>query len=572
VRDAERSGDGIALAEACAVLAGHDTMAFGMVVNPALATRADLRDEALAALRRVIPTLRDDQCDAVFSTIEAARLDVDIGPRREAFLARTLRWLREQLAECQNGNVVSLANVCARMAGGQMVFGMVLPHSLNLEPIRQQGLAVLRARISTMTDYELERVAQIARDFRLPLDLGPRLAQLEAARQTREREREARKQERAAARLAERAQAAAGDLRNRDLERDIEASFERNEPNDAAFAVLGDWLQTRGHPRGELIALQLRGAETAGLLTRHADILLGPLWSHRLIRDGSDREAFTWQRGFIHRAHLANVTDAAELSLAELLELLFSHPSARYLHELVIGIYRDPSDGPIVGSTSVIAANAPATLRSLVLGEFAYPDDAEISWYEHGNLAPLWPRLARLRRLVVQGAEIELGAIVLPELEHAEFRTGGLPRAAARAISEARWPRMRSLDVWYGDANYGGDTTIDDVEPLLARTDLPHLTRLGLMNADFTDDICAALADAPIMRQLAELDLAMGTMTDEGASHLVNAAKRWPNLTKLVVSSNCLTPDAIVALRRVFPSVISDDQKGPDRRYPSVGE
>jgi hypothetical protein len=570
VREAERRVDAIALAEACATLKGRGSLAFGTVVTPELAARTDVCEEALAALRRLIPEVRDDQCDAVFRTIEAAGLDVDIGPPRAAFLARTVTWLREQIAVHQYGNVVGLAAACATMTRGswsqppdQRVFGRVIPSRLYMEPVREQALAAIRARIPTMTNLEVEAVAQIARNHGLPLDFWPGLA-----------EREARKLKRYAARLAECAHAAASEPRNPDLERDIEASLERNEPNDAAFAVLGDWLQMQAHPRGELIALQLRGADAADYLSLHDDVLLGPLRPDRLIHDGMYQQAFTWQRGFIHRAHLSNVEHEvqSELALAELLELVFCHPSARYLHELVIGIDGDPSDGLRDAPIAMIAAMAPMTLRSLVLGEFDYPTETAISWYRYGDLALLWPSLARLCRLVVQGAGMQLGEIMLPDLEHAEFRTGGLPWAAARAIAEAHWPKIRSLDVWFGDHDYGGDATIDDVQPLLARTDLVHLTRLGLMNAAFTDEICAALVDAPIINHLAELDLAMGTMTDEGAGHLVNAAARWPSLPKLVVSDNCLTPDAIVALRRVFPSVITDDQKGPHERRPSVGE
>src|SRR5207244_9921027 len=96
------------------------------------------------------------------------------------------------------------------------------------------------------------------------------------------------------------------------------------------------------------------------------------------------------------------------------------------------------------------------------------------------------------------------------ELQHLELRTGGLSAENARAIATARLPRLRHLDVWYGDPNYNGDATIVEVRALIARTDLPELVELGLMNAAFTDEICGALRDAPLIAQVEKLDLSKG--------------------------------------------------------------
>ena len=67
------------------------------------------------------------------------------------------------------------------------------------------------------------------------------------------------------------------------------------------YAVLGDWLAERDHPRGELIALCLRAErdpatepEVRAHLERHADALIGS------VLDAADiLGAITWRRGFI---------------------------------------------------------------------------------------------------------------------------------------------------------------------------------------------------------------------------------------------------------------------------------
>ncbi len=72
-----------------------------------------------------------------------------------------------------------------------------------------------------------------------------------------------------------------------ELERSIIA-----DPYDVhAYAVLADWLQDRGDPRGELIAMQLAGKQAAAqaLLERHTTYFLGPLADHVRTHDGNLR-------------------------------------------------------------------------------------------------------------------------------------------------------------------------------------------------------------------------------------------------------------------------------------------
>jgi len=344
--------------------------------------------------------------------------------------------------------------------------------------------------------------------------------------------------------------------------------------------VLADWLHDRGHPRGELVALQLRAESDPTLeaavkahLAAHATALLGPLALHTKIHDTSDHDAFTWRRGFIDHAHLSNDDYNAKgvPSVAEILGLVFAHPSGRRLTRLVIGINGDYD--PLDNVIDAIAAGAPPSLSSLFLGDYV-EEQRMISSYEIGNLAPLW-RVASLRELVVHGA-FELGAFDHPQLETAKFETGALSPAGAQAIATAKLPRLRHLDIWYGDPNYGGDATIADVRPLLARTDLPELAHLGLMDAAFADEICRELVGSPLAAQLRELDLSLGTMSDAGAEALVANASAFPNLVTLDVSSNYLGNDTIASLARTFPKVIAGDHKDGDEdeddRYPSVGE
>lgn len=106
------------------------------------------------------------------------------------------------------------------------------------------------------------------------------------------------------------------------------------------FAVLADALIERGDVRGELIALQLRGAddEADALLQRHAARLLPGL--ERL---PDERVSLVWKYGHVREASF-RVTDREEL--ADVLCFLGSE-LARLLEELEIAI--EPPEGMLPG-------------------------------------------------------------------------------------------------------------------------------------------------------------------------------------------------------------------------------
>jgi uncharacterized protein (TIGR02996 family) len=380
-----------------------------------------------------------------------------------------------------------------------------------------------------------------------------------------------------------------GDARNPELERAIEA-----DPDDAsAYSVLGDWLQEQGDPRGELIALMLAGKDkqARALIQEQADYFLGPLAEHQETHDGSKQPALAWRYGYIHGlrlSHNVNVLDADDAfegRLADVLELVLRHPSGRFLTEIAFGFNGESSGSDLQDLIDLLARRAPPTIRKLHFGDYRYAgggavgmggDDTEISWYEIGDLSKLWRAVPGLRVLITQGGGgLELGKIELPDLRHAEFRTGGLERANARAIATGAFPKLEHLDIWYGDDSYGGDATTKEVEPLLARTDLPALRHLGLMNSEFADELPDLLARSRLLPQLRELDLSMGTMTDEGARKIVQHRDAFRHLERLSLSLNYISRAGAAALKGALKSVDVSKQRedeDPEYRHPAVGE
>ena len=369
--------------------------------------------------------------------------------------------------------------------------------------------------------------------------------------------------------------------------RALEAAIDRDPYDLSAYTVYADHLQAQGDPRGELISLWL-GAELKGdaklaqaaraRIAGDAARFLGPLAAHQKTYDGHDRDALTWRFGFIHEARLSHNHHAAEGfkgSLVEILAALLAHPSGRFLTGLALGFNGDPSEGSLDDLIALLVQRAPATLRWLCLGDFEFPEDTEMSWYHVGDLRALWPAVPRLRSLIVQGGEFELGALDLPELIHVEIRTGGLTAANAQAIAAARWPSIAHLEVWYGDPSYGATAALADAAALLDRVDLGKLTALGVKNTAFSDALCGVLPRARVLPQLRRLDLAMGTMTDDGARVLAASKAAFQHLEVLDVSQNYLTAAGVAALKGVARSVVSNSQRedhDPEWRHPSVGE
>lgn len=387
------------------------------------------------------------------------------------------------------------------------------------------------------------------------------LAQQEAAKRAYE------------ARQAARAEAAGKSRR----EPRLEAAILANRDDVTAHEVYGDWLQQQGDPRGELVVVQCQRAREpddaaleaaeAALVTKLSAALLG-----ELTEAGGVRARF--HLGFLDALRLARTHD--DDFEDDLLEALFGLDERRFLRALTLGALELDDNVDYSQALATLAARAGElpSLNELFVGDFT-SEECELSWSELGDASPLYTAFPRLHSLKLRAGTMDLGELALPNLVAFALETGGLTRENLRAVREAKWPRLRSLSLWFGQEDYGGECTVDDVAPLLERGDLA-LTHLGLANAEFTDDLVPLLARSPLLPKLESLDLSLGCLTARGAQALVDQRARFAHLKRLDLSRNCLEDDAVDLVRGLCAEVAVDDQEtdraGDDFRYAAVGE
>src|SRR5512138_1000269 len=164
----------------------------------------------------------------------------------------------------------------------------------------------------------------------------------------------------------------------------LEAAIDEDPYDPRPYAVLADYLQEIGDPRGQLIALQQ--APRKGAMEDAAARLFAEHASELELAPGVEAR---WACGFARRIEVATPT-------AKLLAATLDHPSARFVVELAIGL-RNPKDG-LEAEVEILGSRTLGSLRSL---ELAAGTGSRLAWL--GDVGPLWAAMPKLRRLELIG-------------------------------------------------------------------------------------------------------------------------------------------------------------------------
>lgn len=263
----------------------------------------------------------------------------------------------------------------------------------------------------------------------------------------------------------------------------------------------------------------------------------------------------------------------------ESLALLLKNPLAVKLEALVIGAWKDLIKGgdnssAVVKALVAVAQQLP-NLKAIFLGDIVC-EEYEISWIGQSDISPILSAYPSLEWLQVRGGSgLEFSPVQHGNLTHLIIETGGLSRKAIRQICQLHLPNLEHLELWLGDDYYGGDSTVEDLQPILAGNLYPKLKYLGLRNAQYTDEIAEAVVRSPIIHQLKILDLSMGTLGTEGVDFL-SKSPEIRNLDTLNVAENYLEDEDITKLAQLPINLIAHSQKHQaayeNQRYCSVSE
>ena len=210
---------------------------------------------------------------------------------------------------------------------------------------------------------------------------------------------------------------------------------------------------------------------------------------------------------------------------SDLLTKLLETTGADQLKGIIVGSWMGEAwdvSADIVVDALVAAAPKLPNLKALFIGDITYEEN-EMSWIKQCDISPLLEAFPNMEWLGVRGSDgLTLGVPRHEKLKGLVVETGGLPRAIVQAIGQAQLPNLEHLELWLGDENYGADTQISDIKPLLTGDLFPKLRYFGLRNSEMVDAIAQALQGAPILDKIRVLDLSLGILSDAGAQALLD--------------------------------------------------
>jgi hypothetical protein len=270
----------------------------------------------------------------------------------------------------------------------------------------------------------------------------------------------------------------------------------------------------------------------------------------------------------------------SEDTAAELLVEVLQDPNAERLTGLVIGSWvGEMIDIPPTDTLETLiaaAANLPH-LDALFVGD-VLQEESEVSWIEQADYSGLWTAFPKLKYVKIRGSNnLKLGNLDHANLETLIIECGGLPDSVVKDITSSKLPSLKHLELYLGTDNYGWDSSVEALQPILSGSLFPNLSYLGLRDANIADELAPAVAAAPILDRIKILDMSLGTMTDEGGRALL-ASSGVAKLDELILNHHFMSKEVVKQLQNLSPKVDTDDAQEADvygdevYRYIAVSE
>lgn len=245
-----------------------------------------------------------------------------------------------------------------------------------------------------------------------------------------------------------------------------------------------------------------------------------------------------------------------------MLEEVLASKRLPHVEELVIGYWGEPYDNnaQIIVDGIVEHKEQFQHIKSLFIGDMEM-EECEVSWIEQADYSKIWEVLPNLEKLTIKGSTgLSLGTIVHSNLKELEIICGGLPKTVIHSIANANLPELTLLNLYIGVKEYGFDGDIEDIKELLAHP-FPKLTRLGLVDSEIQDEIAAEVVKSEYMKQITELSLSMGGLTDIGGRLLLEEVPKYPKITFLDLEYHYMSVKMMMQLLELPIDVNVDEQQ-----------
>ena len=242
---------------------------------------------------------------------------------------------------------------------------------------------------------------------------------------------------------------------------------------------------------------------------------------------------------------------------------IMADPEFTGLDELIIGSWGSSyEDGcqPIIDD---IARNADqfGHITKLFVGDMDY-EECEVSWIMQGNYSKIWKAMPQLKELTIKcSMDLTLGEIEHENLESLTIICGGLGTDVIKEIEKAKLPSLKKLLLYIGVEDYGFDGDADAIKELLANSDFPNLTYLGIVDSEIQDELAQVVLECKYIHQIETLDLSCGTLTDKGGSLLLEKLPELSNIKKLDVHHHYLSDEMMEKIGRLSLEVDVSEQE-----------
>lgn len=348
----------------------------------------------------------------------------------------------------------------------------------------------------------------------------------------------------------------------------LEAAIDARPDDVDSWLVWSDAAQAAGDPRGNLVALAHAGQPVKEALLDLMPVLAPTLqkvhlWPNKLLdrcrlHMGLPREVCFDTREEPGRQH-------------EVIAAVLGAPLGRFVTSVKLALTEDDGDANDWGP-SLEALGRYGRVRSLLLGDFDYPDESEISWVRWGNIDAAF-RLPLLEQLHVRGGTGDVSAMSSATLRELTIETGCLSRDVITTLVASKLPALTSLRLWTGNPEYGADTARSDIEAVLAWLP-PSIRHLGIENCDYAHELVPLFANHAATKRLRSVSFSKGVLRPEDADLVCSHAAAFAHLETFDLSENQLDDTSSATIVSALPNAkVADQREDADgERFVAVGE